>query len=111
MTLDALTAEVWDGLPLHRHIAGRRVVGRIVAAAVRSWPVAVLEQCDDQQSQTIAKFHARAVERAIRREYGMGILLTLILSALVQEIVKLLIRWWWDHRSEMRALTAEMQRA
>lgn len=111
MTLDALTDEVWNGLPLKRHLAGRRVVGRIVAAAVRTWPVAVMEQCDDHQMDVVGKFHARAVERAVRREYGMGILLTLILSALVQEVVKLLIEWWRNHRSEMRALTAECRDA
>ena len=111
MTLDALTADVWNALPLQRHLAGRRIVGKIVASAVRTWPVAVMEQCDERQSQVVGKFHARAVERAVRREYGMGIILTLVLSALVQEIVKILVRWWMDHRQEMRAMTAELHNA
>jgi hypothetical protein len=111
MTLDALTAHVWSALPLKRHLAGRRVVSSIVAEAVRTWPVAVMEQCDEHQTNVVGKFHARAVERAVKREYGMGIILTLVLSALVQEVVKILIRWWLDHRTEMRSLTAEVQRA
>jgi hypothetical protein len=37
----------------------------------------------------------------------MGIILSLILGALVQEIIKLLVAWWIDHRSEMIAIVRE----
>jgi hypothetical protein len=37
----------------------------------------------------------------------MGIILSLVLGALVQEIVKLLIQWWMDHRGEMRGMVRE----
>lgn len=111
MTLDSLNAEVWQGLTARKHLAGRRNVNRIVAEAVRTWPISVMDQCDFDQMQVVGKYHARAVERVMRREYGMGILLTLVLSVLVQEVVKLLIHWWINRHSEMRSLSGELQRA
>jgi hypothetical protein len=40
----------------------------------------------------------------------MGIILTLVLSALISEIVKILIRWWLESR-ENRAAMQAMQEA
>jgi hypothetical protein len=40
----------------------------------------------------------------------MGIILTLVLGALVQEVVKILIRWWLErqeNQSSMRLLVRE----
>ena len=111
MTLDDLQAHVWDRLPtLQRTVAGRRIVSRIVKSAVRGWPVPVLEQCDAGQTEIVAKHYTKTIERQARREYGMGIILTLVLGALVQEVVKIIVRWWLErneNRSEMRAMIRE----
>jgi hypothetical protein len=111
MTLADLQTHVWDRLPtLQRTAAGRRIVSRIVTSAVRGWPIPVLEQCDAGQTQIVAKHYTRTVERAARNEYGMGIILTLVLGALVQEVVKILVQWWLDrqeNRSQMRLLVRE----
>jgi hypothetical protein len=113
VTLDELHAHVWDRLPtLSRTVAGRRVVSRIVSSAVRGWPVPVLEQCDAEQTQVVAKYYTRTVERNARHEYGMGIILTLVLGALVQEIVKILVHWWLErqeNRAAMRLLIREVR--
>ena len=40
----------------------------------------------------------------------MGIILTLVLGALVQEVVKLLVQWWLarqENRTQMRLLARE----
>jgi hypothetical protein len=111
MTLSDLQAHVWDRLPtLQRTVAGRRIVSRIVTSAVRGWPIPVLEQCDAGETQIVAKHYTKQVERIARREYGMGIILTLVLGALVQEVVKLLVQWWLDrqeNRTQMRLLARE----
>lgn len=111
MTLPELQAHVWDRLPtLQRTVAGRRIVSRIVASAVRGWPIPVLEQCDAGETQIVAKHYTKQVERVARREYGMGIILTLVLGALVQEVVKLLVQWWLarqENRTQMRLLMRE----
>lgn len=111
MTLDQLQTRVWEQLPsVPRTLGGRRIVNRIVTRAVRTWPIPVLEQCDAAETQVVAQHYTKSVERAIKAEYGMGILLTLVLGALVQEVVKILIRWWLErdeNRTAMRLLTRE----
>jgi Na+-driven multidrug efflux pump len=91
-------------------LGGRRIVNRIVARAVMGWPIPVLEQCDAGETQIVAQHYTKSVERAVKAEYGMGILLTLVLSALVSEVVKILVRWWLESRENkeaMRLLTSE----
>lgn len=111
MTLAEMQEHVYDRLPTHyRVVASRRIVSRIVNRAVRSWPTPVLEQCDDGESRVVGQHMAKSLHRQCRNEYGMGIILTLVLGALVQEIVKLLIQWWLDSRENkdaMRLLTRE----
>jgi len=111
MTLSDLQTHVWDRLPtLQRTLAGRRIVSRIVTSAVRGWPIQVLEQCDAGETQVVAKHYTKQVERMTRREYGMGIILTLVLGALVQEVVKILVKWWLErqeNRDSMRLLASE----
>ena len=111
MNLAELQAHVWDRLPtLQRTVAGRRIVSRIVTSAVRCWPIPVLEQCDAAETQVVAKHYTKQLERNARHEYGMGIILTLVLGALVQEVVKLLVHWWLErqeNRTQMRLLARE----
>ena len=111
MTLTDLQSHVWDRLPtVPRTLGGRRIVNRIVARAVMGWPIPVLEQCDAGETQIVATHYTKSVERAVKAEYGMGILLTLVLGALVQEVVKLLVRWWLErdeNRNAMRLMVRE----
>lgn len=111
MTLTDLQSHVWDRLPtVPRTLGGRRIANRIVARAVARWPIPVLEQCDAGETAIVGKHMAKSLERQARQEYGMGILLTLVLSALVQEVVKILIRWWLErdeNRNAMRLMARE----
>ena len=111
MTLNDLQSHVWDRLPtVPRTLGGRRIVNRIVSRAVRTWPIPVLEQCDAAETQVVGHHLAKSLERQARQEFGMGIILTLVLGALVQEVVKILIRWWLErdeNRTAMRLLTRE----
>jgi hypothetical protein len=69
--------------------------------------VPVLAQCDAAQANVVGTYYTRTITRQARQEYGMGIILSLILGALVQEIIKLLVAWWIDNRSEMVAIVRE----
>ena len=103
MTIHDLESYVWDRLPsMRKTLAGRRIVGRVVRRAVRTWPVPVLEQCDAGETEVVGVHLARSIERNMRHEVGMGIILTLVLSALISEVVKILVRWWLE-RKENRA--------
>ena len=100
MTREELTADVWDSLPMRKHLLGRERVGRIVERALREWPIPVLYQCDAGQTQIVAKHFARRLERQ-EREYGMGFLASIILAAIISEIVKKIVQRWLDNRGEM----------
>lgn len=105
MTIGELEQYAWDRVPtIRRTIAGRRIVGRIVRRAVASWPVPVLQQCDAAQSEVVGHHMAKSIERQVRQEYAMGIILTLVLSALVSEVVKILLRWWLERQENKAAM-------
>jgi hypothetical protein len=109
VTRDDLTAYVYGRLPLRLRIAGRDTVGRIVDDAVRNWPAPVLRQCDAGKAQVVGSFLGSFLAKSLKRrqqQYGMGIILTLVLSALISEIVKILIRWWLDSRENRAAMQA-----
>ena len=100
MTRDELIADVWDSLPMRKHLLGRERVGRIVERALKEWPVPVLYQCDAAQTNVVAKHFARRLERQ-EREYGMGFLASVILAAIIGEIVKKIVQRWLENRTEM----------
>jgi hypothetical protein len=104
MTSDELDAYVWSQLSVRKHAAGRRVVSRIVADAVRDWPSAAMARSDRGEVQAFGSIYAKSLAR--RGNYGMGIILTLVLSALVSEVVKTLIRWWLESRENRAAMQA-----
>ena len=114
MTLTQLEQYVWDRLPaVRRTLAGRKLVSRIVRRAVGSWPGMVLRQCDDGQAAVVGTHMAKSLERRIRGEVGMGIVLMFVLSALIQEAVKILIRWWLENHAnqdDMLTLAREIGR-
>ena len=111
MTIHDLEAYVWERLPsMRRTMAGRHAVGRVVHRTVKTWPVPVLEQCNADETEVVGKQLAKNIERNMRHEVGMGIILTLVLSALVSEVVKILVRWWLErqeNQADMRILVRE----
>jgi hypothetical protein len=111
MTIHDLDSYVWERLPrLQRTLAGRYIVGRVVRRAVRTWPVPVLEQCNAGEAEVVGVHLARSLERQARQEFGVGILLTLVLSAVISEVVKILVRWWLErqeNQADMRILVRE----
>jgi hypothetical protein len=44
---------------------------------------------------------AKSIERQERAEYGMGFIASIILAAIISEIVKILLRRWLENRVEM----------
>lgn len=98
MTRDELDAYVWENLSARKLLAGRDRVRRITTRALRSWPVAVLAQCDDAESMVVGNYMSRNIERSERHEYGMGFLASVVFAAIIGEIVKLLMRRWLERR-------------
>jgi len=107
MTRDELDDYVWSQLSVRKHAAGRRIVSRIVADAVRDWPSAAMARSDHGEVQAFGSIYAKSLAR--RGNYGMGIILTLVLSALVSEVVKVLIRWWLESRENRESMSTMME--
>lgn len=111
MTLAEMQQHVWDHMPTLQRLAGRRLVDRVVRRAVSSWPVAVLEQCDEAQGAVVGQHYGRSTERAVRGEMQIGILAMFLLSAVVQVVVRMLIEWWFEHSEHRRAMRAMVREA
>lgn len=101
MTTDQFVSAVYAELPARKHLVGRARCERIIRRALKTWPAPVLFQCDAQQTEVVGKYFARTLERHERAEYGMGFLVALVLSALISEIVKALVRRWLENRTSM----------
>jgi hypothetical protein len=85
MSVQGLQEHVWENLDSRRHAVGRARVYRLTRRIIARWP--------DGPPESGAEFSA-AVKSEERREYGMGIILSLFLGAIIQEIVRLLVQWW-----------------
>ena len=105
MTKVELEQHIWDSLPARKHLAGRARVNRLVERTLRDWPVGVLRQCDAGESEVVAKYLARGIERRERAEVGMGFFASIILAAIVSEIVKIILRKWLESSEGRLAIT------
>lgn len=109
MTREDLEQYVWERLPARKMLLGRARVNRIVTTTLRGWPVPVMRQCDEAEGDVVGKYLARSIERQERAEYGMGFLASIVLAAIISEIVKILIRRWFES-SEARLAIVEAGR-
>ena len=103
MSVTDLEDHVWSNLPAMRLLAGRRLVARLTRRCAKRFPCGVLAVASPEGQATVLEEIHRAVERTERANYQMGVILTLILSALLTEIVKALFQWWRQSASN-RAL-------
>jgi len=101
MTRDELITDVWHDLPVSKYLIGRARVDRLTGRALKAWHPPVLDQCDEAQCRIVGKYLARSIERHERNEYGMGFIAAILLSAIIGEIVKILLRRWLENRTAM----------
>ena len=106
MSLEDLDAAVWSSLSARKHLAGKPLVSRLVRRVVRKWPTVAISQARPDSYGVMLEQVAASIERSERQNVKMGIILTLVLSALISEIVKILIRWWLDSRENRAAMQA-----
>jgi hypothetical protein len=99
MSLEDLDAYVWQQLSARRHMAGKALVSRLAHRVVRKWPHVAMSQTRPEQYAVVTDEIARSIERSERQNYKMGIILTLVLGVLIQEIVKAVLRWWLESAS------------
>jgi len=105
MTQDEMNAYVWRLLPARKIFLGRKRADELVRRCVRSWPIAVLRQCDHDEAQVVGIYMERSLKRYAGNEFGTGIILTIVLGAIISELVKILLRWWLENDTHKRIMT------
>ena len=103
MSYSELQEHIWSQLSLRKRLAGRAACDRILRRAVRVLPTGMMSQSNPTEQNRLMKQTAADIVRHERQNVKMAILLTIILSALVSEVIKLLIAWW-RARSENQVL-------
>ena len=104
MSVEDLEAYVWSDLPAMKYLAGRRLVARLTRRCAKRFPSGVMaEASPNGQAMIMDEIH-KSVERTERANYQMGVILTLMLSALLSEIIKALFRWWLNSASNRTLL-------
>jgi len=107
--MDDLEAYVWADLPPMKYLAGRALVARLTRRLVQRWPSGVMLEASDEGRGMVMGELVRSVERSERQNYRMGIVLTLILSALLSEVVKAILAWWLRSASNRTQLVGYQQ--
>lgn len=113
MSLEDLDAYVWSQLGVKKHAAGRPLVTRLTRRVVRKFPHVVMSQTRPGSYDLVQDDISRSIERSERQNYRMGIILSLVLGALIQEIVKAIFKWWQasaSNRALLLGWKTEMQR-
>lgn len=109
MSVEDLEAYVWSDLPAMKFLAGRRLVARLTRRCAKRLPCGFLSEASADGQQQVIEDICRDVERIERANYQMGIVLTLILSALLSEIVKAILAWWLKSASNRALLVGWQQ--
>jgi len=88
MNLEQLENHVWREMTdVKKHAVGRWRINRLTRRCVQRWP-----EGDEVTLPTI-----ELIEADEHREVQMGIILTLILGAIIQEIVRILAAWYREN--------------
>ena len=95
MSRAALEQHVWEHLSPRKFAAGRVRVSRITKRVIRRW-----------NYTPDAEAIAANVDLDERNDTQMGIILGLVLSALVNEIVHLIAKWWMQNHTNRCLLMA-----
>jgi hypothetical protein len=114
MILDDLKEYVWKRLPMRKYMVGRHVVDDLVTLTIENWEAEYLGHATSEEGREIVAMSIAAkVKRAHQLFSGKepqeyGIFWTLVLGAVVNAVVQILVRWWWD-RQVNRVLMAGWQ--
>lgn len=111
---------MWDALPLRKFLAGRERVYDCISVVVQEWPddefalaeVAMKDSGDRKKQSVVIKDLMLNVKRHLHLAYGeveFGFIWTIILQALLWELIHLICEWW-RKRSENRMALLKWQK-
>lgn len=123
MTTDLFTEKqladyVWRRLGVRKHTVGKEVVARATACTIKRWPFgtsyltsadADLPTVDDPAVKQLTDAVTEEMHKYGSQRYGF--VWAIVLSAVISQLVKLLIEWWLkrrENRLAMQYMTANM---
>lgn len=103
---EAFQTAIWKELPKRKWLAGKDRVFDCISILVQEWPdeqFAMADANSTQQADAIREL-TQGVKRHLHLAYGeqdFGFIWTIILQALLYEMVIVMLEWW-RHRKENR---------
>jgi hypothetical protein len=106
MTQQELRGQLWRELPvLRRSLVGREKVDDIITIAIEQCPLEFFQhisQGSNEQGVVLAAW-GQSVNRGYRLLYGeeaqFGPLFWILISPLIQYLLKRLLEWWFESRA------------
>ena len=99
---------VWRGLGARKHIVGRDGINRATELCVSRWPVShdteTLPTADDPVFVELAKGVTADMKSYDGKDKRYGFIWTLVLSAVISQLVRLLVDWWIKRRENRIAM-------
>lgn len=111
---EAFQAMVWKRLPKRKWLAGRDRVYDCISIMVQEWPdeEMALAEGEIAKQWDVVRSLTNSVKRHLHLAYGeqeFGFIWTILLQALLHEIVALMLEWWRE-RKENRMTLLKWQR-
>lgn len=101
--------EIWQQLPLRKFLAGKERVFDCISVVVQEWPDEqfALATGDPKAEATAIRDLMKSSKRHLHLAYGdreFGFIWATILSALLYELIIILIEWWRKRKENRMAL-------
>lgn len=113
MTIEDLQDRIWDELPLlRRSLVGRDRVDDLVLVAVEQSPIEFISHLEPESPEcaVVSAAWGQSVKRGYCLLYPeMGPIFWLLISPVLQVILRRLLEWWWES-SKNRILLAGWKR-
>jgi hypothetical protein len=82
---------IWSGLSARKHLAGRKRVAWMVAQAVEIWPA---DEFRESEIPSVEEYLRETILYRMKSEPRYGFIWTILLSALLSQVIRLIIEWW-----------------
>lgn len=82
-----------------------KMVNRVIRIAIETWPPIVplpYPIVGKDAHHEAAKLTRARIRRRYEDTYGMGVIATIFLSAIIQQVVAAILRRWWANNSTFR---------
>lgn len=101
--------QVWNQLPLRKFLAGKERVFDCISVVVQEWPDEqfALATGDSKAEATAIRDLMKSSKRHLHLAYGdreFGFIWATILSALLYELIIILIEWWRKRKENRMAI-------